>query len=233
MIILKDIKHMEIEALLKFMYQGEVSVKREDLPTFLKMAQIFQIKGLEDREGQIMPMINNYVNASHAQCNSKNVNTLSDINNEQSSKRKLSDGSASSHKMSKRNLKKKKRHLTKDENDSVEQPKDDININNSNISNDIYLLSDDDQNANDSESENSKYEIEDNDSSNHDETIPLTNQLNSNDNLMQSGTIFYCIICYIKLSGICIIAKYVKGVNKSLTRLTSIDFNCIIKGDKK
>lgn len=200
MIILKDIKHMEIEALLKFMYQGEVSVKREDLPTFLKMAQIFQIKGLEDREGQIMPMINNYVNAS--QCNSKNVTSL-DTNSKQENKRKLSDGF--SQKISKRNLKKRKKHLPEEGNDLAQQSKDDdVNINHS--INDIYLLSDDDQkNANDSESENSKYETEDNVSNNGDqEIIALTNKSNMNDNSMQSGTVFYCNI---KLSGICVTSK--------------------------
>lgn len=191
---------MEIEALLKFMYQGEVNVKREDLPTFLKMAQIFQIKGLEDHEGQIIPMINNYVNASHTQYNSENVNTLSDTNSEQRNKRKLSDGSACSQKINKKNTRKRKKHSSENENNLVKQPKDNVNIN----SNDIYLSSDDsEKDANDPESENSKYEIENNDSNNGDQEIfALANKSN---NSMQSGTIFYCIICHIKLFAICII----------------------------
>ncbi|XP_032677216.1 protein abrupt-like [Odontomachus brunneus] len=183
-IILKDIKQMEIEALLKFMYQGEVNVKREDLPTFLKTAQIFQIKGLEDHEGQIIPMINNYVNASHTQCNAENISTLSDTNSEQRSKRKLSDGSASSQKINKKNTRKRKKYSSENENNLVKQPKDNVNINSND---DIYLLSDDsEKDANDPESENSKYEIENNDSNNGDqEMFALTNQSNSN-NLMQS-----------------------------------------------
>ncbi|EFN83809.1 Protein abrupt [Harpegnathos saltator] len=182
-VILKDIKHMEIAALLKFMYQGEVNVKREDLPTFLKMAQIFQIKGLEDCEGQIMPIINNYVNASHAENNSENVNTLSNTSSEQGNKRKLSDGSASSHKISKRNIRKRKKHPPKNENNLIQEPKDNINSND-----DIYLLSDDNQkDENNSEDEDSKCEIENSDSSNDDqEIIALTNKSNSNDNTMQS-----------------------------------------------
>lgn len=47
-IILKDVKHAEVEALLNFMYQGEVSMKQEDLSTFLKVAQTLQIKGLAE-----------------------------------------------------------------------------------------------------------------------------------------------------------------------------------------
>nr|XP_003708492.2 PREDICTED: protein tramtrack, beta isoform-like isoform X1 [Megachile rotundata] len=45
-IILKDMKYTEIEALLKFMYQGEINVKQEDLSTLLKVAQTLQIRGL-------------------------------------------------------------------------------------------------------------------------------------------------------------------------------------------
>lgn len=191
---------MEIMALLKFMYQGEVNVKREDLPTFLKMAQIFQIKGLEDREGQILPMINNYVNASHIQCNSENVNTLSDTNSAQGSKRKLPDGSAGSHKISKKNTRKKKKPSPENENDSAKQPKDDVNISSNN---DIYLLSDDDQNdANDSENTSSKYKVENSDSSNdNEEIVALANKSNSNNDSTQSGTFFivlYKIITIIK-----------------------------------
>ncbi|XP_017881377.1 protein tramtrack, beta isoform-like isoform X1 [Ceratina calcarata] len=45
-IILKDMKCAEIESLLKFMYQGEININQEDLPTFLKVAQTLQIRGL-------------------------------------------------------------------------------------------------------------------------------------------------------------------------------------------
>ncbi|CAK9829396.1 Longitudinals lacking protein-like [Anthophora retusa] len=45
-IILKDMKCNEIESLLKFMYQGEINIKQEDLSTFLKVAQTLQIRGL-------------------------------------------------------------------------------------------------------------------------------------------------------------------------------------------
>ncbi|XP_053994352.1 longitudinals lacking protein, isoforms H/M/V-like isoform X2 [Hylaeus anthracinus] len=45
-IILKDMKYTEIESLLKFMYQGEINIKQDDLSTFLKVAQTLQIRGL-------------------------------------------------------------------------------------------------------------------------------------------------------------------------------------------
>ncbi|KAG7211268.1 hypothetical protein KM043_010575 [Ampulex compressa] len=45
-VILKDMKYSEIETLLKFMYQGEINIRQEELPTFLKIAQTLQIKGL-------------------------------------------------------------------------------------------------------------------------------------------------------------------------------------------
>ncbi|KOX78303.1 Protein tramtrack, alpha isoform [Melipona quadrifasciata] len=45
-IILKDINYIEIESLLKFMYQGEININQEDLSTFLKVAQTLQIRGL-------------------------------------------------------------------------------------------------------------------------------------------------------------------------------------------
>ncbi|KAJ9594256.1 hypothetical protein L9F63_014312, partial [Diploptera punctata] len=45
-VILKDVGHKELVAILDFMYQGEVNVRQEDLATFLKTAEMLQIKGL-------------------------------------------------------------------------------------------------------------------------------------------------------------------------------------------
>ncbi|KAH0550571.1 protein tramtrack, beta isoform-like [Cotesia glomerata] len=45
-IILKDIKYNYIEALINFMYQGEVNVKQEELENFLTVAEILKVKGL-------------------------------------------------------------------------------------------------------------------------------------------------------------------------------------------
>lgn len=45
-VILQDMKYSEVDALVKFMYQGEVNVKQEDLARFLKVAEVLKIKGL-------------------------------------------------------------------------------------------------------------------------------------------------------------------------------------------
>lgn len=45
-VILKDVGHKELVAILQFMYQGEVNVRQEELATFLKTAEMLQIKGL-------------------------------------------------------------------------------------------------------------------------------------------------------------------------------------------
>lgn len=41
-----DVDSNHMAGLLDFMYSGQVNVKYEDLPKFLKVAEIMQIKGL-------------------------------------------------------------------------------------------------------------------------------------------------------------------------------------------
>ncbi|XP_015602561.1 zinc finger and BTB domain-containing protein 7C isoform X2 [Cephus cinctus] len=45
-VILKDVNYRDLSAMLHFMYQGEVSIKQEDIASFLKVAETLQIKGL-------------------------------------------------------------------------------------------------------------------------------------------------------------------------------------------
>ncbi|CAL4213833.1 unnamed protein product [Meganyctiphanes norvegica] len=45
-IFLQDIRHEHLEALLDYMYVGEVNVKQTDLPLLIKAAECLQIKGL-------------------------------------------------------------------------------------------------------------------------------------------------------------------------------------------
>ncbi|XP_044005425.1 broad-complex core protein-like [Aphidius gifuensis] len=47
-IVLKDIQHKEMKALVEYMYQGEVYVAQDQLPLLLRIAEILQIKGLTD-----------------------------------------------------------------------------------------------------------------------------------------------------------------------------------------
>ncbi|XP_066586263.1 protein abrupt-like [Prorops nasuta] len=49
-VILNDIKHSEVQALLKFMYEGEVNIRQEDLGVFFQVAEALQIKGLVKEE---------------------------------------------------------------------------------------------------------------------------------------------------------------------------------------
>lgn len=45
-VILKDVGHENMKDILQFMYMGEVSVLRENLSSFLRTAEILQVKGL-------------------------------------------------------------------------------------------------------------------------------------------------------------------------------------------
>lgn len=188
MIILKDVKHAEIVALLRFMYQGEVNVRQEDLPTFLKVAQMLQIKGLEGSEGQIIPLLNNYANVSDSQYDSENVTTLSDAMNEREN---ASDESSHSHKITKRNTKKRKKHVIENDYNLVKESKNEPNVN----SKDICLLTDDNEKeVIDSENERNNIagHIKHNTTSNanNEEIIELPNELNLEENSIQSGIIF-------------------------------------------
>jgi len=47
-VILKDVKHDELKALLHYMYKGEVNVSQEQLGSLIKTAESLKIKGLAD-----------------------------------------------------------------------------------------------------------------------------------------------------------------------------------------
>lgn len=47
-VILKDVRYHELEALVKFMYHGEVTVNHETLPGFLRTAETLHVRGLTD-----------------------------------------------------------------------------------------------------------------------------------------------------------------------------------------
>ncbi|GBP81278.1 Modifier of mdg4 [Eumeta japonica] len=49
-VVLRDVTHKAMQDLLQFMYHGEVSVKREDLTSFIGTAEVLQIKGLTNKE---------------------------------------------------------------------------------------------------------------------------------------------------------------------------------------
>ncbi|XP_011865496.1 PREDICTED: sex determination protein fruitless-like [Vollenhovia emeryi] len=186
-IILKDVKHSEITSLLKFMYQGEVNVKQEDLPTFLKLAQMLQIKGLVGGEEEIIPLLNNYANVSD-QRDSDDVTALSDVPSEQDGRSKASDGSAHSHRIVKRSTKTRKRCMGEDDYSSIKKLRNESSVNNKD---DICLLSDNDErDANDSNNEKDIGRNATTEAINHDskEIIELSNEETLEENsLLQSA----------------------------------------------
>lgn len=169
------------------MYQGEVNIKQEDLPTFLKVAQMLQIKGLVGGEEQIIPLLNDYVNVSDSY-DSKDTTALSNIPNEQENRSKTLDGSAHSHKIAKRNTKTRKKRVAEEDCDSIKKLKNESNIDNEN---DICLLLDD-KKVNDS---NNEKDIRYNETieaiNDSKELIDLSNEQNLEGNLLsQSGRYF-------------------------------------------
>lgn len=166
------------------MYQGEVNIKQEDLPTFLKVAQMLQIKGLVDSEEQIIPLLNDYVNASDPH-DSKDVTALCNIPSEQESRSRTSDGSAHSHKIAKRNTKTRKKRMAENDCDSIKKVKNESNVNNKD---DICLLSDDEK-VNDFNNEKDIRHNETTEAINDSkEIIELSNEQNLEENsLLQSG----------------------------------------------
>ncbi|XP_071650129.1 uncharacterized protein [Temnothorax longispinosus] len=185
-IILKDVKYEEITSLLKFMYQGEVNVKQDDLPTLLKVAKMLQISGLVGCEEQIIPMLNDYVNISHPH-DSKDITALSDGPSEQGSVSKAADKSAHSHRIAKRNTRTRKKRMAEDDYDSVKKLRNESNVDKDD---DICLLSDtNERDANDS---NSEKDIRHNETTeainNSEEIIELSNEQNLERNsLLQSA----------------------------------------------
>ena len=47
-VFMRDVRGPDLEALLSFMYRGEINVHQQDLASFLKTAESLQIKGLSD-----------------------------------------------------------------------------------------------------------------------------------------------------------------------------------------
>lgn len=47
-VILKDVRYHELEALVKFMYHGEVTVNHDTLPGLLRTAKNLHVRGLTD-----------------------------------------------------------------------------------------------------------------------------------------------------------------------------------------
>ncbi|KAJ1523573.1 hypothetical protein ONE63_001420 [Megalurothrips usitatus] len=65
-VILKDVAYKDLEALLQFMYRGEVNVCQEELGGFLKTAEMLEVKGLTGDDSQRSPSPNNQMQQPQA-----------------------------------------------------------------------------------------------------------------------------------------------------------------------
>jgi len=190
-IILKDVKHTEVISLLKFMYQGEVNIKQDDLSTFLKVAQMLQIKGLEGGEGHIIPLLNDYVNVSDSH-DFKDVNALSDVLSEKEGKNKIPDESIHSRRITNRNNKTRKKQMLENNYNSIKKLKNESNVDSQD---DICLLSDNNDksdNTNDSNYEKDRCNKTTKAINNSEKIIELSNEQNlEGTSLLQSGILLY------------------------------------------
>lgn len=191
-IILKDVKHTEVISLLKFIYQGEVNIKQDELSTFLKVAQMLQIKGLEGGEGHIIPLLNDYVNVSDPH-DLKDVTALSDVLCEQEGKNKTPDESVHSRRIANRNTKTRKKQVVKDNYNSIKKLKNESNVDSKD---DICLLSDNDEKSDNVNDSNYEKDIRCNKTSkaidNSEKIIELSNEQNlEGTSLLQSGILLY------------------------------------------
>lgn len=64
-VILKDVNFSDLQAILQFMYRGEVNVRQEDLTNFLKTAEVLKIKGLTGDDKVIIKRFVQYILLFH------------------------------------------------------------------------------------------------------------------------------------------------------------------------
>lgn len=56
-IIFKNVKYEDLQAIIEFMYQGEVNVVQESLPSFLHTAELLSVQGLTDNKEYSTPTV--------------------------------------------------------------------------------------------------------------------------------------------------------------------------------
>ncbi|XP_028139203.1 protein bric-a-brac 1-like isoform X2 [Diabrotica virgifera virgifera] len=66
-VILPEVNYNALSSLLHFMYQGEVSVSQEEIPTFMRVAEMLKVKGLTDNNSSSSSSeTNGYTNSSRS-----------------------------------------------------------------------------------------------------------------------------------------------------------------------
>ena len=93
-IIIKDVQPSQLEALLNYMYKGEVNVPQEALPQLIKAAEALRIRGLAvpDEENLMFSSPKKRLNNSSLKSCNKKFKKL----NHESNKKLSKDGSDSS-----------------------------------------------------------------------------------------------------------------------------------------
>ncbi|CAG0885964.1 unnamed protein product [Cyprideis torosa] len=72
-IILRDLQYPELQALVEFMYKGEINVLQEQIPRLLKTAEILRIRGLAEvkNDEDLKPSVGSVSNSSSSPQNSR------------------------------------------------------------------------------------------------------------------------------------------------------------------
>jgi len=170
-------------------------MKQEDLPTFLKVAQMLQIKGLEDGEEQI-PLLNDYVNVLDPH-DLKDVTAASNVPSKQENKNKTLDESVHSYSIPKKNSRTQKKHVTEDNYNSIKKLKNESNVHSKD---DIYFLSNNDEkyvmkNVNNFSKKDIRHNKTNETINDSEEIIELCNEESLEENsLLQSGTFYYVFV---------------------------------------
>ncbi|XP_074029214.1 uncharacterized protein isoform X3 [Leptinotarsa decemlineata] len=65
-VILPEVNYEALTSLMHFMYQGEVSVSQEEIPTFMRVAEMLKVKGLTDNGASPSSDTNGFSNSSRS-----------------------------------------------------------------------------------------------------------------------------------------------------------------------
>lgn len=77
-VILQDVKYSSLCSLLEFMYQGEVSVSQDEIPVFMKVAEMLKVKGLTENNSSGNTSVSNYILVSKISCHDQ-VDKVDDL----------------------------------------------------------------------------------------------------------------------------------------------------------
>ncbi|CAG9098968.1 unnamed protein product [Plutella xylostella] len=80
-IIFKNVKFEDLNAIINFMYHGEVNIFQEQLESFLITAELLEVKGLTDNTEEELPVSQALPEGLSLDLSSKTRTVIDDINN--------------------------------------------------------------------------------------------------------------------------------------------------------